>query len=95
MSPDVSPNQGSVVLVVDDEAAIADAEVLYLIRAPRLPEVAEIYERINNIARGAALMTGTEVDILFDKACSNYIPNRVLGQIAYDNFLEVGPPPNG
>ncbi len=71
----------------------ADAEVLYLIRAPRLPEVAEIYERINNIARGAALMTGTEVDILFDKACSNYIPNRVLGQIAYDNFLEVGPPP--
>ena len=71
----------------------AEAEVLYLIRAPRLPEVAEIYERINNIARGAALMTGTEVDILFDKACSNYIPNRVLGKIAYDNFVEVGPPP--
>ena len=71
----------------------AEAEVLYLIRAPRLPEVAEIYERINNIARGAALMTGTEVEILFDKACSNYIPNRVLGKIAYDNFVEVGPPP--
>ena len=71
----------------------AEAEVLYLIRAPRLPEVAEIYERVNNIARGAALMTGTEVEILFDKACSNYIPNGVLGKIASDHFHDLGAPP--
>mgnify|MGYP003623483086 CR=1 FL=1 len=37
------------------------AEVLYLIRAPKTPQVEEIYQRINKIAQGAAMMTETEV----------------------------------
>ena len=56
----------------------AEAEVLYLIRAPKTPQVQEIYERVCDIAKGAALMTGTEVEIVFDKACSNLIPNGTL-----------------
>ena len=32
------------------------AEVLYLIRAPHSAQVKELYERVNNIARGAELM---------------------------------------
>src|SRR5699024_4100684 len=47
----------------------AEAEVLYLMRAPQVDDVEHIYKRINDIAKGAALMTGTEVDIVFDKAC--------------------------
>ena len=69
----------------------ADAEVLYLIRAPKVKQVDDIYKRVCNIAKGAALMTGTEVTIVFDKACSNYIPNRGLEEILYDKLIEAGP----
>lgn len=68
----------------------ADAEVLYLIRAPEVKDVDNIYKRICKIAEGAALMTETEVSIVFDKACSNYIPNRQLERILYDKLVEVG-----
>lgn len=69
----------------------ADAEVLYLIRAPKVGEVDEIYERVCKIAQGAALMTETKLTIVFDKACSNYIPNRALEEILHDKLVEVGP----
>lgn len=67
----------------------ANAEVLYLIRAPKTPQVAETYERINDIARGAALMTGTQVDIEFIKACSNIVPNKTIAAILQNNLEET------
>ena len=68
------------------------AEVLYLLRAPLTPRVEEMYERVNDIARGAALMTGTELEIRFIKACANVIPNNVLEEVLYRNFTEMGVP---
>lgn len=68
----------------------ADAEVLYLIRSPKVNEVDDIYKRVCKIAKGAAMMTETEVTIRFDKACSNYIPNRSLEKILHENLLEAG-----
>ncbi len=59
----------------------AEAEVLYLIRASKISEVNALYERVCDIAQGAALMTGTQVETTFDKACSNYIPNDTLGRL--------------
>ena len=53
-------------------------------------EVDDIYQRICKIAKGAAMMTETEVTIKFDKACSNYIPNRSLEKILHNNLLEAG-----
>ncbi len=70
----------------------AEAESLYLIRAPKLEQVRELYERVCKIAQGAALMTETECEIVFDKACSNYIPNKILDQLLYANFQAVGAP---
>ncbi|NWQ41959.1 amidohydrolase [Bacillus sp. EB106-08-02-XG196] len=70
----------------------AEAEVLYLIRAPKTPQVQEIYERVCNIAKGAALMTGTEVEIVFDKACSNLMGNVTLNAKMAEVFEEVGVP---
>lgn len=61
----------------------ANAEVLYLIRAPRVSQVDGIYTRIVNIAKGAALMTDTDVEVIFDKGCSNYIPNKVVEDIMF------------
>jgi len=66
----------------------AEAEVLYLIRAPEIKQVDEIYERVIKIAEGAALMTETEMTMKFDKACSNYIPNRSLEKILYNKLLD-------
>lgn len=69
-----------------------EAEVLYLMRAPKTSQVQEIYERINDIARGAALMTGTKCEIIFGKACSNLVPNKTLEEVLYKNFTEIGLP---
>jgi aminobenzoyl-glutamate utilization protein B len=68
------------------------AEVLYLLRAPMTLQVEEIYGRVNDIARGAALMTGTKVEIVFIKACANVIQNNVVEEVLYRNYSELGVP---
>lgn len=64
-------------------------EVLYLIRAPKTNQVQEIYERINDIAKGAALMTGTKMEMQFVKACSNLVDNTVLEEVLQKNLYEI------
>ena len=60
------------------------AEVLYLIRSTDNNKVKRLYERVKNIAKGAALMTETNVEAVFDKACSNILSNSILEQLLYD-----------
>jgi aminobenzoyl-glutamate utilization protein B len=69
----------------------AEAEVLYLMRAPELGQVKDIYERVCDIAKGAALMTQTQCEVVFDKACSNLILNDTLNGVLYDNLKMTGP----
>ena len=70
----------------------SEAEVLYLVRSRTNEGVKELYERVCDVARGAALMTDTTVDIEFDKACSNVVPNLPLGKLAYETMVKLGPP---
>ncbi|MEY9974367.1 aminobenzoyl-glutamate utilization protein B [Lysinibacillus sp. RC46] len=70
----------------------ADASVLYLVRAPKTSQVNEIYDRVCKIAEGATLMTGTNVEIIFDKACSNLVPNHTMQQIMFEQFTQLGTP---
>lgn len=70
----------------------SEAEVLYLMRAPQAHQVNEIFERVCDIAKGAALMTGTRYEVIFDKACSNVIPNDVLGRVMYKKMKDIGAP---
>lgn len=56
----------------------AHAEVLYLIRAPHNHQVRELYERVCDIAKGAALMTGTKASHEFIKGCSSYVHNHTM-----------------
>lgn len=65
------------------------AEVLYLIRSTNSEKVKALYDRICKIAQGAALMTETQVEIVFDKACSNVLSNSVLEQLLYDSMRAV------
>ncbi|MGK8206143.1 M20 family metallopeptidase [Burkholderia cenocepacia] len=68
----------------------ANAEVLYLVRAPRNDQAADLFERVKNVARGAALMTDCQVEIVFDKACSNLLENAVLNQVMYGHLQALG-----
>ncbi|MEL7608504.1 MAG: amidohydrolase [Bacillota bacterium] len=62
------------------------AEVLYQIRAPRIDQVREIYARVCDIASGAALMSGTSVEVNFRKASSDIILNRTLALVLQRNL---------
>ncbi|WP_240417232.1 M20 family metallopeptidase [Paenibacillus periandrae] len=70
----------------------AEAEVLYKLRVPRSEQLDDMYQRVCNVARGAALMTGTELEIQFDSGSSELIMNRTLEQLMYDQFVKLGVP---
>jgi aminobenzoyl-glutamate utilization protein B len=65
------------------------AEVRYLIRDNNITDAQEVYERVNKIALGAALMTETEVDIQFIKSCFNLLPNWTLNRALYENMTAI------
>ena len=64
----------------------------YYVRAPRMADVREIMERIFDVARGAALMTGTTVDIEVGDGCSELISSKEFADITYENMLAVDLP---
>ena len=67
-----------------------NASVLYFIRAPKSSQVRPIFERVADIAKGAALMTGTKVEIEWDSACAEYIVNDTLARTMHENMRELG-----
>jgi len=69
----------------------ARAEVLYLVRALDNAQASALYARVCDVARGAALMSGCELEIRFDKACSNLLMNDVLNRVMHDALLQAGP----
>jgi aminobenzoyl-glutamate utilization protein B len=66
----------------------SEAEVLYLIRAENLKETKKLFERVKKVAHGASLMTETEYEVIIDKACSDYSPNREIEQIMFRYLKE-------
>ncbi|MDH5438519.1 MAG: amidohydrolase, partial [Candidatus Bathyarchaeota archaeon] len=64
----------------------------YYVRAPERDQVEFIYDWILDIARGAAIMTKTEVKVEFLEGVYNYIPNRTIAELIVKNMREIGPP---
>lgn len=64
------------------------AEGIYLVRSPRMKDAKEMYEWVCDIARGAAMMTQTSVEIDFMKAASNRVPVHVMERLMYKNMKE-------
>jgi len=50
----------------------------------------DVLERVDNCARGAALATGTLVEMQLVTAVHEKIPNETLAQLMHDNYLELG-----
>lgn len=68
----------------------AYAQVWYFVRAPSRAQVDEIYTRVLEIAKGAALMSGTTYDIDFVTGCYEVLPNLVISDLMYAKMLELG-----
>ncbi|MDQ2652860.1 MAG: M20 family metallopeptidase, partial [Chloroflexota bacterium] len=66
------------------------ARAAFLVRAATQSYVAELTEKVRNIARGAALMTGTELKIEEGTLHADMRPSYVLGERYKANMEDVG-----
>lgn len=78
---------GSAPNVVQDHT-----EILYYIRGIKISDCDQLLERINNIARGAALMTDTKVTIKFYGGLSDFVTNTVAASALNQALHEMGGP---
>ena len=67
----------------------ASASVLYMMRAVSVKDTLELRERVDKCAEGAALMTGTEVKMVFVDGTSNTVPNTTLEKLMHCELSNV------
>ena len=70
----------------------ASAEAVYLVRSPRLADLEGIKQRVIDCARGAAIMTGTTMEMEFVKGCSNILPNTTMEELLVQAMHGIGVP---
>ena len=68
------------------------ASVLYMVRSDNVRNAKSLLERVHNIARGACLMTGTEVSIRQVDGTASTLSNTVLEKVIHQN-LQAAPLP--
>lgn len=68
------------------------AESWYFIRAPKREEVDDTFDRICDIARGAALMTGTKVEIHLETGCWDLLHNDTMLKLMDECLNSVASP---
>ncbi len=66
--------------------------IKYEVRAPKVSVMQELFARVVNIAKGAALMTETKMRYEVTMAFSDYQPNKVLAAVADECLKEIGAP---
>lgn len=65
------------------------ASVWYFVRAAKREDVGSVYERLKKIARGAALMTETQLTIEYLGGCYNSLNNQVLEDVVRQAMVEI------
>ena len=60
----------------------------YFVRSKNNHDCSSLTESIINCAKGAALMTGTEVEVIFDEGLSNTISNQTLENVLFETMKE-------
>lgn len=71
----------------------ARARVRYSIRALKSSDMLALVERVKDIARGAALMTGTQVEMQVFSAVSSTLANLTMDRLMHRVLEELGPVP--
>ena len=64
----------------------AFAQVWYFCRAPKRSDVEAMYRWMQDIAKGAALMSGTRCEIDFLTGCYDMLSNQVMSDLLYDKM---------
>ena len=64
----------------------------YYVRAPERDQVEHIYNRVLEIAKGAAIMTGTTHKVEFVGGLYNKLLNRTFSDLVVSNMREIGTP---
>ena len=67
----------------------AYAQVWYFARAPKRDQVEEMTRWMGDIAKGAALMTGTRHEIEFITGCYDLLPNDVIADLLHAKMAAV------
>ena len=67
----------------------SEAQILYAIRSPKVTQVKQLYDRMCDIAKGAALITGTTVDIKQVAAYSDIINNETLNDLIQEMITSL------
>ena len=80
----VITNGGMAPNIVPDRAS-----VWYYVRAPKRDDVVQVYDRLVKVAKGAAMMTETEVEIDFKGGCYETMNNKTLVNVMYDCLHEI------
>ncbi len=68
------------------------AVIKYEVRAPKVKQMKELFTRVTDIAKGAALMTGTKMRYEIAMAFSDYTPNITLSKVMDECLKECGAP---
>lgn len=68
------------------------ATVWYYVRADKHTDVEKYFKWINDIAKGAAMMTRTKMSVQIDTDCHELIPNTPLSELMYSNLKAIGAP---
>jgi aminobenzoyl-glutamate utilization protein B len=66
------------------------AEVYYYVRNQDREIVRDVFDRVVNASKGAALGTGTTVNHEIIGGVYEMLPNKTLGQVMYNNLVMVG-----
>jgi aminobenzoyl-glutamate utilization protein B len=69
-----------------------DAQVWYYMRANKHTDLERAFKRLEDIAKGAALMSDTAVTMQVDSDMHEVLPNRPLAELIQRNLELVGPP---
>ncbi|MFP4340718.1 MAG: amidohydrolase [Cyclobacteriaceae bacterium] len=66
------------------------AEAYYYVRHGNVAEVKDLWSRLENAARGAALGTDTRVEVEVTGGVYNILPNEALAKVVHKNLQKVG-----
>jgi len=70
----------------------ARASVLYMVRANKVADSVKLQARVDQIARGAALMTDTSFERVFIDGTAELLPNYTIEKLLHANMELVGAP---
>ncbi|WP_304340583.1 M20 family metallopeptidase [Metaclostridioides mangenotii] len=68
----------------------AFAEVWYYVRGVKMEHVQSVFERVVDVAKGAAIMTSTQMEYEVISGVYDYIPNSALTDVLSENMKAIG-----